>query len=51
MIKDGTCKNFFSFQLYEYAAIETFLSDMSMKGWMVQGIVKKLVVRFLPFTK
>ena len=42
MIKDGTCKKFFSFQLYEYAAIENFLSDMAMEGWMVQRIVKKI---------
>lgn len=41
MIKDGTCKKFFSFQLYEYAAIETFLSDMAIKGWMVESMVKR----------
>lgn len=41
MIKDGTYRKFFKFELYEYAAIEAFLSDMAMDGWMVESMVKR----------
>lgn len=38
MIKDGKLKKFFMFQLYECAAVEEFLCEMALKGWMVEKI-------------
>lgn len=42
MIKDGTYRKFFCFKLYEYRALETFLSDMALEGWMVERMVKRI---------
>ena len=49
MIKDGTYRNFFKFELYEYAAIESFLSDMAMEGWMVESMTQMFNGAFFTF--
>ena len=38
MRKDGKLKKFFMYQLYECAAVEEFLCEMALKGWMVEFI-------------
>ena len=47
MPKDKKLKKFFPFQLYECAAVEEFLKDMSLKGWMLE----KIKGSFFTFTK
>ena len=38
MRKDGKLKKFFIFQMYECAAVEEFLAEMALDGWMVEKI-------------
>jgi len=38
MRKDGKLKKFFMFQMYECAAVEEFLAEMALDGWMVEKI-------------
>jgi hypothetical protein len=47
MHKEKKLKKFFPFQLYECAAVEEFLKEMSLKGWMLE----KIKGSFFTFTK